>query len=611
LGGLFMSLFLIQYLSSAEILSLTSLCNFLAAVVLGKFIPFKSASLRKIAFILLTGMCIMLYVRYAERFQQYCERISWKGFQLIRTENSPYGQIAVTQWEEQFSVFQNGLLVFSAPDLLTAETSVHFALLEHPMPQNILLIGGGLSGGINECLKHPSVQSVDYVELDPRMIDLASETLPDGIVPVNDRVHYHAMDARRYLRITSQQFDVILLNLPRPYTAQLNRYYTVEFYREARKALKPSGLFSFHTPASENVIGPELAEYLSHLNATFSRIFPYTVLIPGETVHFIGTGQPDLLTDNPQILIERLKQRGLSTSYVREYYIPFQMTEERQNYLKEMVKPSKEINRDFRPRGYYFDTMLWATTYSKTFKTVFSYFSKINLTVLFITVFIGLLLIFFKNILRQQSGLYYKTIRFSLISIGFTEISLEVILILAFQVLYGYAYEAVAILISGYMFGLSIGSRFSDHALKNIFSPYKRFQNFQLIMCLYPLAVLGLIAIYQHVGIELLSRHTIWIFILLTSIAGFIGGVQFPLANRLFLISGQTVEKVAGHVYSIDLAGSALGAFLTSAFLLPILGIPQTIYLLSFINFCAFLLLLFNNKASVTRTLTRSTQKNF
>ncbi|MEA1928734.1 MAG: hypothetical protein U9N73_11050, partial [Candidatus Auribacterota bacterium] len=87
----------------------------------------------------------------------------WRGFNVEEIENSIYGNIAVTGRENQFSLFENGLLVFTYPDLLSAEESVHFALLEHPAPRRVLLIGGGVGGSLREILRYSSISEVTYL----------------------------------------------------------------------------------------------------------------------------------------------------------------------------------------------------------------------------------------------------------------------------------------------------------------------------------------------------------------------------------------------------------------------------------------------------------------
>ncbi len=140
----------------------------------------------------------------------------WQGFNLEKVENSIYGNLAVTGRKNQFSLFENGLLVFTHPDLQTAEESVHFAMLEHPAPRRILLIGGGVGGSLREILRHPSVSEVTYLELDPAIIRLAGEFLEpsEAALLTDPRVEVINGDGRLYLERERKKYDLIIVNLP-------------------------------------------------------------------------------------------------------------------------------------------------------------------------------------------------------------------------------------------------------------------------------------------------------------------------------------------------------------------------------------------------------------
>ena len=117
----------------------------------------------------LIGLFILLALQ-GEKWEMMSRGWEWKGYRLIGSEDTLYGNLTAVSAGEQISFYENGLWMFTCPDLLTAEESVHFALLEHPDPKRILLVGGGISSSLAQILKHPTVARVDYVELDPTVI---------------------------------------------------------------------------------------------------------------------------------------------------------------------------------------------------------------------------------------------------------------------------------------------------------------------------------------------------------------------------------------------------------------------------------------------------------
>ena len=68
-----------------------------------------------------------------------------------------------------------------------------------------------------------------------------------------------------------------------------------------------------------------------------------------------------------------------------------------------------------------------------------------------------------------------------------------------------------------------------------------------------------------------------------TMLAGFLGGMQFPIADLLYRAS-RNADPGGGLVYSFDLAGSAAGALIAASLLIPALGMVTTLLFLGAIS---------------------------
>lgn len=78
--------------------------------------------------------------------------------------------------EERNPTFLNGHLQFSSRDEYRYhETLVHPALLAHPAPKKVLVLGGGDGLAVREILKHKNVESVILVDLDSAVTNLFTE----------------------------------------------------------------------------------------------------------------------------------------------------------------------------------------------------------------------------------------------------------------------------------------------------------------------------------------------------------------------------------------------------------------------------------------------------
>src|SRR5208337_3654971 len=308
LGGLLASMVLLRFCDSFQISVVILVLNLCMAAIL----LCRMSRGRVVTVALVGAACVTLLLVYvAPSVNRSSQERLWHGFRLLGSRDSIYGNLAVTETGNIRSIYDNGVILASAPDLAAAEEGVHYALLEHPAPRKILLIGGGVNGSIAQALEHPTLERIDYVELDPALIDMARQFFPEQSASLPDpRVHVHYVDGRHYLATAHDRFDVIILDLPDPQTAQLNRFYTAEFFRSAADHLAPQGLLALQLRSSEDYISPDLAEFLRCIHHTLRQVFPYIATIPGETIHLFAAMQPDVLTDNPNTLVSRLQGRN-------------------------------------------------------------------------------------------------------------------------------------------------------------------------------------------------------------------------------------------------------------------------------------------------------------
>jgi spermidine synthase len=587
LGGIVASVLLLRFLESFQIAAIVALLNLsMAAILLFRMSRRQTGAL--IAAAALASIPLLLFV--APRLEEQAQARLWRGFHLLASRDSIYGNLAVTQTGDIRSIYDNGVLLANAPDENAAEEAVHYALLEHPAPGRVLLIGGGVNGGIAQALKHPTVTRVDSVELDPALIGMARQYFPEQVAPsiADPRVHLHYADGRYYLRTTGERFDVILLNVPGPQTAQLNRFYTVEFFRSARERLAPGGVLALELPSSEETISPDQAEFLRCIERTLQAVFPYLVAIPGDTIHFFAAAQPGILTDNPQTLIARLRERNLNTQYVREYFIPFRMMPDRMAQLREQLRPiaSTPVNRDFAPIAYYFDIVLWSAQFKGGYSRWFQAAAQID----FRTILAGALLVLLPvAALLAFTGAPGRRARSAaaccVAATGFTLITLQVILLLAFQSIYGYVYHQLAILIGLGMAGIGLGSWLGIRRIRlGGRPPYRNLASTQFLLALSGPALIFILSLLAKIS----GAASIWmvaqlIFPALAALCGVLGGYQFPIAAEIFLREGKGRSKL-GTLYAIDLLGGCAGALLLSTYLIPVFGFWRVAWLAAAVN---------------------------
>jgi spermidine synthase len=157
---------------------------------------------------------------------------------------------------------------------------------------------------------------------------------------------------------------------------------------------------------------------------------------------------------------------------------------------------------------------------------------------------------------------------FVLFASGFAASALEVVLLLAFQILCGSVYHQVGVIVTVFMAGLALGAATANRL------PSAGFGSLSLLA----LAIASY-ALLLPVALPWLGRIGGWaaplallkvIIALLTLILAVLVGMQFPLATRLeFDGSAATPSRL----YTADFVGACLGALLACTLLIPLIGV--------------------------------------
>jgi spermidine synthase len=159
------------------------------------------------------------------------------------------------------------------------EALIHPAVIAHPDPQRVLIIGGGDGGAAEELLKHP-VAICRLCELDPAVVDMSRTYLGriHGGVFGDPRLMLDIGDGMAFVRATEDSFDLIYLDLPDPVGAA-EPLYAPRFYRDCRRVLNKSGALVMHigSPFSHPA---RVEQSLQELRTQFAIVTPYFVHIP-------------------------------------------------------------------------------------------------------------------------------------------------------------------------------------------------------------------------------------------------------------------------------------------------------------------------------------------
>ncbi len=584
LGGFLVTFVLIPNFSNFEMIVMLFSLNLLFSV----FLLIRDSKRWRKALVWM-GVIFVIVGFSASGLDESLDRFSasrmWKSLSLVYSKDTRYGNISVTRQYEQITFYENGLMLFSYPDDFSAEEAVHFALLEHPDPRSLLLIGGGVGGALSQALKHDSLK-IDYVEIDPELIRTGEAYLPEEeIRSLKDMwVKVHFMDGRLFVKQKvkckdGKRYDVIILNLPDPYTAQLNRFFTFEFFGMIRSILNEEGIFSFRVSSAENYISRELSLYLSSIYQTLKSSFEEVKILPGSNNVFLASKKKNMLFDDWQTVVKRLKQRGISTRFVNENFLPDRLSPLRIAFLKgAFPRKGGRINYDLEPICYFYNSILWSKQFRSLEKPLLLFLSQVRSVWFMGATFFVFFVIFLLCVLfgSRSSNLALAAIFVA----GFTSILVEIVVVLSFQIFYGYIYSMIGLIFTLFMLGLVFGALATQKLAKRRGISFKGLVLVQLFQVIFISSLVVIIWAFSETSF---SDIGIMIFLLLlTTVSGLLGGVVFTLANHLFLKRRTTLK--AGTGYSVDLLGASLSSILASAILIPLLGIPTTLIMVLLIN---------------------------
>lgn len=240
---------------------------------------------------------LLLGLAGADRLTTWAED-RFYGDAIVLRESSAYQRVVVTRGEAGVRLFLNGNLQFHSRDEYRYhEALVHPALAAHGAPRRVLVLGGGDGMAVREVLRHPGVEQVTLVELDPRMTRLFAEhpmlTRLNGDALRSPRLKVVNADAFGWLEASPDSFDVIVIDFPDPTNFALGKLYTTSFYALVDQHLAASGYAVVQT-TSPLIARQSYWTVARTLEAVGLTVTPYHAHVPsfGEWGFLIASRRP-------------------------------------------------------------------------------------------------------------------------------------------------------------------------------------------------------------------------------------------------------------------------------------------------------------------------------
>jgi len=581
-GGLAITLLLALRVNFAGIFLVLAFVVSLSAL-LSLLVSRRLKSAVVAAFVMISVMAC-LAIGADKPLMRYVQLVKWtklladKGF--AGSFQTPQAEYLYGAYGGQWVVTRQGGVIEALPDETSAGRTAALSLCQNPDARNILVIGSGL-GLCRQFLHLSQVKHVLWTGTDSEYVRTVNQYVPAELRISDERFEPFAGDIRSMLAAKKHTFDIVIVNMPDLTNSILNRYYTVEFYRDVKASLNPAGIVVVAAAGGENVIGTELATLGASVKLTIEEVFPYLVLAPGDQTWFIASDSNNL-SGNPGTLRDRLAAiSGASDIFppnaILSVYVPDRAEKVIETYRRADLPPQLLINRDARPLTHLYGLLLAAKQSDAPIARFVKLLVATGSFVLFAPIlFFAVLRIFYV----LKTGRHNKPSAFDgsflVFSTGLAGIGISIVLMYLYQTRFGSLYLHIGAISSLFMAGLAAGAviigRFLKTTDEDISESHFLDRPLFVVTTLHTVLLLA-VAFWPF------AEWTHAVFAAAFVLSGLCTGCYFPLASRQLADAGFEPGQAGAKLETADHFGAAAGGLLTSILLVPIMGTTAVLFL--------------------------------
>jgi len=527
-------------------------------------------------------------------------------------------------YQGQWLTIRQGSVAEAMPDAESAGRVAAICLCQNPKAKKVLVIGSGLEL-CRQLLRLEQIDRVTWAHSDTEYAGKVEEFVPEELKITDERFRRLTADIRDLSAQKQQSYDIVIINLPDATNSVLNRYYTLEFYRQIAESLTPDAVLAVRISGGENIMGTELISLGASTKLTLRKVFSQFVITPGDQTWFLASNSQSL-TGDPGTLMDRFAAiKGAADIFppqgLLSIYLPDRAAKALDAYASVELPERLLINRDAKPLASLYSLLLSAKQSGAPATKMIKYLAVAGLWpfIIPLIVFAALRVVYVLKSSRQVGwGLPHQRQRngglkptlqkrggasrpilpglpsafdstFLVFSAGWVGIGVVIVLMYLYQTRFGSLYLHVGVISSIFMMGLALGGGLTRYLLvgRKI-----------LAMTLLPMIVIVHAVVLGTAAGWPLQEWTRLTFALIFVLSGLCTGAYFPLAAARLADCNIDTISAAGRLEMADHIGAAAGAFLTGLAIVPVVGTRATLLVFILLMLVNVLLAALKNRAT-------------
>ena len=168
-------------------------------------------------------------------------------------------------------VIDDYIMLTEKDEFIYHEMIAHVPMAVNPSIKKVLVIGAGDGGTVRELTRYNSLERIDMVEIDRKVVEICKEFIPQTASKLDDkRVNLYFEDGLKFVKTKKNEYDLIIVDSTDPIGPGVELF-TLEFYENCFDALVDDGIL---VNQHESPYYPKDAKTMQRIHKKIKSVFP-------------------------------------------------------------------------------------------------------------------------------------------------------------------------------------------------------------------------------------------------------------------------------------------------------------------------------------------------